>query len=170
MRRSGTSGPATVLSGALALVLLFGDGRVSAQPPAAGVTTVSPVTARGAAPIPLVGAGAPQFTPDEIHAKGQNARTIRSDFEDDRAELDECYLKAFDTRPNPERMIGYEDGADAARRLSDWARVAEEKTEAAQQARIDQAQGKTTATEVARAELERQSAVMEVVKAEMDLD
>ncbi len=160
------------------LVLLFaaaavmGAGSVAAQQtPNTSVTTVSPLTINGGGvPVPNVGQGARMFTIEELHQKGLDAAVQRADFEDARAEIYECYQNAYSARPNPERTLGYEQGAEAARRVTVTSNQAERATRDAQQLRIDAAQGKATQAQVEQGELARQAAVREMQKAMADVD
>ncbi len=150
----------------------LGATSVSAQQPSGdAATTVDPLVIHGSGvPVPTVGKGAPIFTPEEIHQQGFKARDLRSTFEDGRATIYDCYEALYGTPPNVERMIGYEDGADAARRVSTWSRNAEDTTIAAQNVRIAAASGAASQADVEKAELARQDAVTEMLKAQMDLD
>ena len=153
-------------------------GSVSAQqatatatPSSEPATTVDAITVHGSGvPIPNVGKGAPVYTPEEIHQQGFAARDLRSTFEDGRATIYDCFEAVFGTPPTPERMMGYEEGADAARRVSTWSRNAEEATIAAQSVRIAAASEGASQADVEKAELARQAAVTEMLKAQMDLD
>lgn len=134
-------------------------------------TTVEILTATASlAAVPTVGAGAPMLAPEEIHALGQDARSHRETFEDGRAKLFECYMRVFGVRPNPDRMMGYDAGADAAREMSNWSRPAEDATRALEQARHDRVSGKISEADLEKVELDRQKAVNAMVKAEADYD
>src|SRR4051812_44650864 len=96
-----------------ALTLGVSAHAVSAQ----DATTVSPLTSSPTA-VPQVGTPVAMLTVDEIHKMGNDALSERNDFEDARAELYSCYQRAYSTKPNAVRMIGYDEGVEASRKLS----------------------------------------------------
>ncbi len=175
MRHIIRSWPLAILPVALAgAVSAQTPARAPAPPPPAAtadeITTVAPLIIHGGVAVPRVGEGAALLSPTEIHDKGTRARDLRSTFEDGRATLYNCYTAVFGTPPNPERTIGYEEGTDAGRKLSNWSRLAEEATVNAQRVRAAAAGGEATPADVEAAERERQRTVIEVTKAELDLD
>ena len=147
----------------------LGASAVSAQQ-ASTATTVSAVNVGAGVPVPHVGTGARMYTLDEIHVLNAEALSVRSDFEDTKADLYECYQNAYSARPNPERTLVYEEGSDAARRLSVASDNAARATQAALQARLDAANGRATQAQVEQAELDRQKTVNDMVKAKADMD
>ncbi len=156
----------------LATAALLSAGAVSAQQTDAGATTtVDPLIIHGSGvPMPTVGEGAPNYTPAEIHQKGADARSERATFQD-AIDMDSFACPAPALKPPPAQWKEvFQDAADASRRVSDWSRVAEDATVKAQQVRVDAASGTATTAQVEQAELDRQKAVIELVKAEMDLD
>ncbi len=147
-------------------------GTVSAQQPASEpATTLAPLTVHGSGvPMPGVGQGAPNYTPDELHQQGYNARSDRATFQD-ALDMDGFSCPPPSLKPPPAQWKEvFQDAADASRRVSDWSRVAETATIKAQQVRVDAASGTATQAQVDQAELDRQKAVIEVVKAQQDLD
>ena len=161
-----------LLVGSAVLAVGLAAGAVSAQQPAAsgGGTNLPGLTVNGAVPVPHVGAGARMYTLDEIHALNAEAGSVRGDFEDAKADLYDCYQNAYSARPNPERTIGYDEGADAARRLSLAADAAARATQNALQARIDAVSGHASQAQVEQAELDRQKTVNDMVKAKAEMD
>ena len=161
-----------LLVGSAVLAVGLAAGAVSAQQPAAsgGGTNLPGLTVNGAVPVPHVGAGARMYTLDEIHALNAEAGSVRGDFEDAKADLYDRYQNAYSARPNPERTIGYDEGADAARRLSLAADAAARATQNALQARIDAVSGHASQAQVEQAELDRQKTVNDMVKAKAEMD
>src|SRR4051812_6762287 len=106
---------ALILAGTCAAAALLSGAVLAQQAPE--VTTVSPLTASGVPP-PQVGVPVKMYAIAELHQFGSEALAVRNDFEDQRAELDNCYQHAYAIKPNSARMIGYEEGAAAGRAVS----------------------------------------------------
>lgn len=120
--------------------------------------------------VPQVGEGAPMLTVQEVHQKGVDARGGREDFENRRHTVTQCYMTTFGVAPTLDRMLGYDEGAEAARRISNWSRLGETATAALEIARVDAAAGRISRADLEKAELERQHAVIEMTKAELDYE
>ena len=141
-------------------------GGVSAQP--SDVTTVSPLTSSGV-PVPNVGQPVKMYTVAEIHQMGSEALAERNEMENQQGELFNCYQRAYASRPNTTRMVGFEDSVTAARKVSIASSEAERATAAAAQARVDVAAGRTNQAQVEQAELDRQKAVIALLNAQAEL-
>lgn len=144
-------------------------GGVSAQPAPADVTTLSPLTSTGV-PVPNVGQPVKMYTVAEIHQIGSEALAQRNEMENQQGELFNCYQRAYASRPNTSRMVGFEDSVSAARKVSIASSEAERMTAAAAQARIDMAAGKANQAQVEQAELDRQAAVIALLNAQAELN
>lgn len=134
-------------------------------------TNVEGVVVSGSGvPIPRVGPGAPAFTPLEIQEKRARGQDEVAYYTNQMQTLEDCYLTTYETQPNQERLMGYEQALEAARRLSGASVSAEQKTREAQEVRLRAARGEATDEEVVVAELARQLAVLRMMEAEQDLN
>ncbi|MEI7931989.1 MAG: hypothetical protein WCI21_02895, partial [Alphaproteobacteria bacterium] len=151
---------------AAAVTLALFAGAVAAQQnPQSEVTVVAPLIVQAGVPVPKVGQGAPLYTAPQIREKGYEARDIRNRADD--AFFLECVPPM--KRPPTYWLRAYHDADDAARRVSVAGRVAERATVKAQRTRIAAASDRATQAQVEADELARQNAVIELVKAELDL-
>jgi hypothetical protein len=155
-----------------AVLSMMAVSGVVAQPPREEGAVVRELVVRpvSEAPIPRVGAGAPQYTAAEIQVIQEEARRTVSEAQ---TAVRLCLRQnaGFINPPSIRAMLGqaYQIERDAALKVQSLSAEAAKATEDARQIRLEAAQGKRTEDELAASELARQKAVNALVSARNDL-